>query len=219
MYSIDDRLAVSRPNDTHVLTLNLFCVDRPQLVMLTQDSYRRQYEPLDLDDFKAILEVVRPLKSIYVIFNCSEAGGCSRVHKHIQGLRGPPRAFEQIVQREPSQGDNTTVVPFQYFTHHFESTFDGTSASDMLSKYQDLLDKTRVVLGVDDKAVCPHNVVLWQDWMIVIPRRMGTVAKASANAGGMMGSVWVPDRDQVDAWIEMGPRKVLEELGVPWKMG
>lgn len=212
MYSIDDRLAVAKPNGTHVLTLNLFCVDRPQLVMLTQDSYRRQHEPLDLDDFKAVLEVIKPLKSMYFIYNCSEAAGCSRVHKHLQGLKGPPRAFEQLIHQE----SHSAIVPFQYFTHHFENSFDGTSASDMLQEYEGLVDKARKVLGVDENATCPHNVVLWKDWMIVIPRRRAAAGKASANAAGMLGSMWVPDRALLDASADLDLRKVLEELGVAW---
>ncbi|KAH7112207.1 hypothetical protein B0J11DRAFT_542889 [Dendryphion nanum] len=215
MYSIDDRLEVARPNNnTHVLTLNLFCVDRPQLVMLTQDSYRRQHEPLDIDDFKAVLEIAVPLQNMYFIYNCSEAAGCSRVHKHLQGLRGPPRAFQQLLQADKSK--DKIAVPFQYFIHHFEHRFEDIAASDMLAKYESLFEQARNALGLEKGVVCPHNVVLWKGWMIVIPRRKGAHGKASANAAGMLGSFWVPDRSLLDAYAVLNPREVLEELGVPW---
>ncbi|KAG9199563.1 hypothetical protein G6514_008422, partial [Epicoccum nigrum] len=59
MYCPDERLILGQLNGTHDLALNLFCVDRPQLLMLTLDSYKRQHQLLDRDDFEAALEVVR----------------------------------------------------------------------------------------------------------------------------------------------------------------
>jgi ATP adenylyltransferase/5',5'''-P-1,P-4-tetraphosphate phosphorylase II len=57
--------------------------------------------------------------------------------------------------------------------------------------------------------------VLWDDWIVVIPRRNGVWEGASANTGGMMGSVWVHDQAEVDKWLRLGCANVLRELGVP----
>jgi ATP adenylyltransferase len=211
MYCPDERLILGQLNSTHDLALNLFCVDRPQLLVLTLDSYQRQYDPLALDDFKAALEVLRLFPSMYVIYNCSEAGGCSRTHKHLQGLKGPPYAFEHMVRASEGKAQ----VPFVFFTHRFDEGMKSASASDVLDVYRVLLDRTREVLkiGLDD--VCSHNVVLWDDRLIVIPRRRGFTEGASANSGGMMGCVWVPDEKQVDEWRRIGLANVLQELGVP----
>lgn len=211
MHCTDERLKIARLNGTHDLALNLFCVDRPQLVVLTLDSYRRQHEPLDLDDFKAALEMLRSLGNMYVIYNCSEAAGCSRVHKHMQGLRGPPTAFASFVGGE----EKKSKIPFQYFSHHFAQGFGEASASDLLKVYEGLLGRVRDALGESGTEVRPHNVILWKDWMIVIPRRTAALEKASANAAGMLGSIWAPDRCGVDEWMRLGCRRVLKELGVP----
>lgn len=211
MFCPDERLILCQLNGTHDLALNLFCVDRPQLLMLTLDSYQRQYDPLALDDFKAALEVLRLFPSMYVIYNCSEAGGCSRMHKHMQGLKGPPYAFEYMVRASESK----VTVPFQFFTHRFDQGMRNVSASDMLDVYRVLLDRTREVLAVGPEDVCPHNVILWDDRIIVIPRRRGFTDGASANSGGMMGCVWVPDEKQVDEWRRIGFANVLRELGAP----
>ncbi|KAF2715239.1 hypothetical protein K504DRAFT_368043 [Pleomassaria siparia CBS 279.74] len=208
MYLTDQRLRVAVLNGTHDLALNLFAIDRPQFVLLTLDSYRRQHEPLDVDDFKAALEMVNELKDIYAIFNCSEAAGCSRVHKHMQGLRGPPTAFDSFTK-------GSSKIPFKSFAHHFTSGFSSVPASDILGVYQQFLEKTRKLLGKNEQEVCPHNVVLWRDWMIVVPRRQAAVEKASANAAGMLGSVWVPERSGVDVWLRLGCKSVLEQLGAP----
>ena len=211
MYITDPRLVVARLNNTHDLVLNLFSVDRPQFVLLTLDSWKRQHEPLHIDDFKAALETLEELKDIYIIFNCSEAAGCSRIHKHMQGLKGPPTAFDLFTTLEPHK----STIPFSYFAHHFASGFAHTPVADVLSLYQNLLGQTRSALGKNEEDVCPHNVILWRDWMIVVPRRKAAVEKASANAAGMLGCVWVPEQSGVDEWLKLGCKRVLEELGAP----
>jgi ATP adenylyltransferase/5',5'''-P-1,P-4-tetraphosphate phosphorylase II len=150
------------------------------------------------------------LPSIYAIFNCSEAAGCSRVHKHMQGLVGPPPAFGLFTSSKPS-----SAIPFKYFTHRFNAGFARTDVKEVLEVYNNLMRQTRSVLGVSDTNVAPHNVILWKNWMIVVPRRKAAVQKASANAAGMLGSIWVTDRSGVDEWLRLGCKHVLEELGVP----
>lgn len=211
LYLPDERLILGQINDTHDLALNLFCVDRPQLLMVTRDSYQRQYDPLALDDIKAALEVLKLFPSVYIIYNCSEAGGCSRMHKHLQGLKGPPYAFEYMIR---ASKDNLPV-PFRYFAHHFDQTLRIASASDVFDVYRVLLDRSRDVLGLGPEDGCAHNIVLWDDRLLVIPRRRGFYEGTSANAGGMMGCIWVPDQGQVDEWMRIGYTKVLQELGVP----
>ena len=211
MYCPDERLILGQLNGTHDLALNLFCVDKPQLLMLTLDSYQRQHQPLDRDDFQAALEVVRRFPSMYVIYNCSEAGGCSRTHKHLQGLRGPPFAFEHVIQAS----EGKAVVPFRFFLHHFSQGFASATAEDVLDVYRELLSQTRDLLKVRSDDVCPHNIIMWKDWLVVIPRRAGFTDGASANAGGMMGCVWVPEHKNIEEWERIGYANVLRQLGVP----
>jgi ATP adenylyltransferase/5',5'''-P-1,P-4-tetraphosphate phosphorylase II len=193
---------------THDLALNLFCVERPQLLMLTVDSWRRQHEALDVDDVRAVLEVLRTWKGWYVIFNCGEKGGCSRLHKHVQGLRGPPYAWEKFV-------DGGADVPFRFFMRRVGGGFGGGEAEELVRVYGEMLEECRGVLGVEQAEACPHNVVLWDEWIVVVPRRRGIWEGASANTGGMMGSVWVKDQAEVDKWVGLGCANVLRELGVP----
>jgi ATP adenylyltransferase/5',5'''-P-1,P-4-tetraphosphate phosphorylase II len=208
MYCPDERLILTKLNGTHDLALNLFCVDRPQLLILTLDSYRRQHEPLDDTDLTVSLEVLKRFPSMYIIFNCGEQGGCSRVHKHLQGLWGPPYAFNSLT------GGFGQNVPFRYFARHLQPGFKDASAVDIASMYSSLLGQSRKILGLSANEACPHNVILWDDWIIVIPRRRGGFGKASANAGGMLGSVWVQSQEQVDEWLQIGCANVLRELGV-----
>jgi ATP adenylyltransferase/5',5'''-P-1,P-4-tetraphosphate phosphorylase II len=206
----DDMTLTKLHNGTHDLAVNLFCVDRPQYILLTTDSYRKQDELLDADDFAAALETLRGISNVYVIFNCSEKGGCSRTHKHLQGLLGPPRAWDLFIDPERHR-----VIPFVFFLHRFENGFTNISVEELMDVYRGFIDRCRSVLSTGEEGVVPHNVVLWDDTLVVVPRSEGVVGKsASANTGGMLGSVWVTTQEYVDEWVELGPRKVLEELGV-----
>ncbi|EMD88897.1 hypothetical protein COCC4DRAFT_60432 [Bipolaris maydis ATCC 48331] len=212
MFCPDERLIITQLNKTHDLALNLFCVDRPQLLMLTLDSYKRQHEALDTDDFVVMLQVLRQFPSMYVIFNCGEKGGCSRVHKHLQGLKGPPHAFDYLIS---AVCEKENKVPFRYFVHRFEEGFKNTSASAVLSVYTTLLAQCQSAPDTKEENAPPHNVAMWADCLIVIPRRSGSTEGASANTGGMLGSVWVTSQEQVDEWLRIGCANVLRELGVP----
>lgn len=214
VYSLNESIVPLRSHTKYLmsyasLTVSSPPLDRPQLLMLTLDSYRRQHEPLDQDDFTVTLEVLKRYPSMYVIFNGGEQAGCSRVHKHLQGLRGPPHAFKSLVS-----GSNTRV-PFKFFRHHFNQSFHDVSAGNVLEVYNSLLSQSRVVLGLSMQENCPHNVVMWDDWLIVIPRRKGSFQGANGNAGGMLGSIWVTSEEHVDKWTKVGCANVLRELGVP----
>jgi ATP adenylyltransferase/5',5'''-P-1,P-4-tetraphosphate phosphorylase II len=208
MFCPDERLILAQLNNTHDLALNLFCVDRPQLLVLTLDSYKKQHQPLDQDDFKAALEVLRRWTGWYVIFNCGERAGCSRTHKHLQGLRGPPHAFD--VLQKANGGESK--VPFKFFMHRFPQGLEAEDVSTIWNVYSEMLVQCKLAL---DEEVCPHNVVLWDNCIVVIPRNKGMWEGASANTGGMLGSVWVRDQAEVDKWLKAGCANVLRELGVP----
>ncbi|ORX97748.1 hypothetical protein BCR34DRAFT_607161 [Clohesyomyces aquaticus] len=212
LYYVDKRLKLSRLNNSHTLALNLFSVDKPQFMILTTDSYRRQHEAMDQDDFVAALQVLNALDDIYVIYNCTEVAGCSRSHKHMQGLKGPPTAFELFIHGDEQE----TRIPFKHFSHHFKEAFGATHAQDVFTVYKTLLGRAKEALGVsEDDDLCPHNVVLWKDRMIVIPRRAAALGRASGNAAGMLGSIWVPDQSVVDEWMRFGCGNVMRHLGVP----
>lgn len=213
MYCPDERLILTQLNQTHDLAFNLFCADRPQLLMLTLDSFRRQNEALDLDDLTVMLEVLRLFPSMYTIYNCGEKGGCSRVHKHQQALVGPPFAFTTLIQAQ--EKNEKAKIPYRFFAHRFTKGFNKTSPSDLLTVYTDLLGQCRQVLSLNDEEFCPHNVAMWDNWLIMIPRQAGFTDGASANTGGILGSVWMSERNGVDDWLRIGCANVLSRLGVP----
>lgn len=194
----------------------MFCVDRPQFLLLTLDSYRRQHELLDAADFSAALDMLRIPglgSELYVIFNGGKEAGCSRVHKHLQGLRGPPPAFNNFVDPALQK-----TVPFKFFSHLFEEGFADVKGERVAEVYLGLIERAKEVLGLPKAScTCPHGLFMWRDYLVVIPRRTSGVegTRASAATGGMLGSVWLSDEVPVEDWMKLGCRNVLTQLGVP----
>ena len=90
-------------------------------------------------------------------------------------------------------------------------------AAELITIYSSLLSEAKSCLNLQREAlICPHNVVMTLEWMIVIPRRAAPhVVVSTPNSAGMMGSVWLPMEGKIDAWKQSGPVKVLSECGVP----
>ncbi|KAF5648474.1 5 5 P-1 P-4-tetraphosphate phosphorylase 2 [Fusarium tjaetaba] len=205
---------------THVLVANKFCFASPHLMLLTSNGYQRQYEPLNRDDLTAAWRVLSTMGEDYVaFFNCGRDGGCSRLHKHMQLIPKPKDSFASFLDSDDTEEPE---VPFRWFYHRFGHS--KPVVGDLVTIYNDLISKaTEVGHGqsenadsVPPDAAVPHNFLLTQKWMIVLPRRRAAVNKeAGANAIGMMGVIAVATQDEIDNWIRIGPATGLSKLGVP----
>jgi ATP adenylyltransferase len=209
-------------NSTHILALNIYPVFRPQYLLLTLDSYRKQNELLDLHDLAASLEFLNMDggEGYYVMYNCAEESGCSRNHKHVQIVPKPEFAFLQggfHFFPDIKEYETAVNVPYVYFLQYFSRT---TSTIEIWGVYRGLLRKCRRSLGMnenDEEMVCPHNVVLTAVWMLLIPRRTGTYKGVMVNAAGMMGMPTMASDELFAIWKKVGPSKALSEFGVPRK--
>ncbi|KAL3447601.1 ATP adenylyltransferase-domain-containing protein [Aspergillus insuetus] len=211
----DPGLLLATIRGTHLLVVNKFCMFRPQLLLLTSDSYRRQREPLDVHDLNAACAVLSELKErpLFVIYNCGPVGGASRQHKHLQVLPRPSRLFPD------ERGFVEKSVPFRHSLRYLDGVDIGASDgyAKVFEAYTALLAEAKQALGIDpeSKDYFPHNVALVKEWIIVIPRQSADVEGITANAPGMLGSVWLTSDEQFEQWKQVGPRKVLAGLGYP----
>jgi ATP adenylyltransferase len=204
-------------NGTHILTLNAFPVYRPQYLVLSLDSFRRQDEPLDremLDATWGVLE--RSPSPMYAMYNGGNQAGCSRNHKHVQILPMPKP--EDGFSFFPDRKDGHTRVPYVHFIHHFEdSCIPGYQGENLHTNYLRLLQLSRQSMGIaedDAKTLCPHNVILVKHWMVVIPRGNREYNGVTANAAAMMGKVVTTEEAVVKKWVDSGPATVLSQLGI-----
>lgn len=185
---------------------------RPQLLLLTSDSYRRQWEPLEADDLAAACVVLDALReaSLFVIYNCGMKGGASRQHKHLQVLPRPPRLF-------PDSEKDSRAVPYRFFLRHLDVELGSLEGQRKLFEiYKELLAEAKDSLGGSlDGDYIPHNVALAKEWLVVIPRRNADFEGITTNTPGIMGSVWLTSEEQLEQWKQSGPKRILAGLGVP----
>ncbi|KAF0645783.1 hypothetical protein FPSE5266_00276 [Fusarium pseudograminearum] len=189
-------------------------------MLLTSDGNKRQYEPLGQNDWQALNNVLIDLGDDYIaFFNCGQDGGCSRLHKHMQLIPKPKDSFAAFLDIEDGVEPD---VPFQWFYHRFESS--SLDSNELLDIYNKLLQKaTEAAKGQSEhadslpaEAAIPHNMLVTNQWMVVLPRRRAAVnKKAGANSIGMMGVIAVATQEEIDNWICIGPVEALKELGVP----
>lgn len=59
-----------------------------------------------------------------------------------------------------------------------------------------------------------HNVVLVDEWMLVIPRGCARHGNLAANAASMAGMIWVTKPEGVQDWVDRGPMELLCQFGV-----
>lgn len=208
-------------NGAYWLLFNKFNVFRPQYLLLHVDDSRRQNESLSAEDLSISASLLQGAQTPhYVIYNCGRAAGCSREHKHLQVFPKPGRDedghdmfryFEDAAVQGPA---DVPMVPFKFFLHRFGQEELG-HRERMKEIYDGFVKKSKDLLGIpEDAEFCPHNVVMTNEWIMVIPRVKADVEGASANSVGMMGLLWTTRQEQVDKWKELGPARVLREVGV-----
>ncbi|KAJ5714683.1 uncharacterized protein N7483_011864 [Penicillium malachiteum] len=215
-------VCITKVNDTHYLVINKFPVLRPMLLLLTVDSYRRQHEPLDLEDLDAGWQMMHAMEEEhYVFFNCTVTAGSSRAHKHLQvvpapGHEGYPEGFRFFPDCPP--GSDARPPPLLYFIQRFDELSGGQikDSAQLLEIYSRLLQRARDALQLpESEAACPHNFAMTARWMIVIPRSTKDIHGVTANTPGMLGSVYISNQEQLDEWKAFGPTNVLTALGLP----
>lgn len=169
-----------------------------------------------MEDFASIYSILSSSKASHlVIYNCGPIAGASRNHKHVQVLPRPAHLFPDDPNFDPG------VIPFQYVLRCLRDLDfgDPECPSKLSENYRELLaeakDRVEKPADANNDGYFPHNVAVVREWMIVIPRRSNNFEDITANAPGMMGSVWLKDEEELDRWKQIGPTKALAGLGFP----
>ncbi|KAK8035476.1 hypothetical protein PG993_010471 [Apiospora rasikravindrae] len=200
-------------SDTHCVAFNKFCMYRPHMLLLTKDGYRRQYDPLSLDDVQAARQMLEAMNwHHFMFYNCGKDGGCSRLHKHMQ--LAPLCRNRLKPWPETTAADAPVKTPYQYILRRFENDLGPKQITDL---YGQMMVEARKILRIDPNSSdhVPHNVALGRNWILVIPRRKAGFNGAYANTLGLLGMVSVANEAELRCWLDQGAAKVLRELAVP----
>ncbi|QDS70302.1 hypothetical protein FKW77_008160 [Venturia effusa] len=209
----DPSIEITKVNGTHILLYNKFCISKSQMMIVTADSFRRQEEPLDGDDLEVARTVLLSLKSPhFIFFNGGVTAGASRKHKHLQVLRMPKDSTNLLVAKDSTR--DFPKLPYKYFSVDFADQAQ-PSKELLLKMYQILLSQCEGLLPGKEGESVPHDVILTKNWMVVIPRSRRNFEESSdVNAAGMLGMIWLKHDEELTKWKELGPARVLRQLGV-----
>jgi ATP adenylyltransferase/5',5'''-P-1,P-4-tetraphosphate phosphorylase II len=226
----DPDFFLSHIGSSHTLILNKYCVVRPQFLLHT-NTFIPQSDHLTESDLAAAWTVLSSLTrgKYIVIYNCGFEGGSSVGHKHLQilprpkkeegfeffpdllGIDSGPLTSQTHLPDSKANGftwEDTSTVPKIPFRHSVKKLLPSPSAAQLVGIYKSLVEQAKV------QEAAGHNVLLTEDWMLVIPRTKGRKGILSANAAAMAGMVWVTGEEEVRQWVEAGPMKLLCEFGV-----
>jgi ATP adenylyltransferase len=211
----EPELTVGQISPTHLAVLNKYNVLQQHLLIATR-SFEHQESLLTIDDFHALLVCVAAYYDGLGFYNGGTIAGASQMHKHLQVV---PVAADLPI--EPLLGGPGPHCPSLPFAHAFGRLGAGirqdpiAAAPLALDLYQRLLQTagiTAVAANGDQRQSAPYNLLLANDWMLIVPRSRECFHDISINALGFAGSLFVRNRGQLDLIRRTGPVEVLRSV-------
>lgn len=201
---------ISRLDESHFLAFNGFSCYRPHFLLLTLDGHRRQWEPLCIDDFRAVHAFLDAYgKENLLFFNGGVEAGCSRLHKHLQAI--PKQSFDGNPWRNVDE--NSDAIHFVYFEQKLKIKSSPEATLEVYKAGLDFVERTLGYKTTEEKRTPPHNVIMDGDRMVVIPRCAAGNGLVGANAAGMLGMIWTQSEETMQLWLDAGPHNILELAG------
>ena len=210
----DDALFVTNIGEKHKCLLNKFNVLEKHLLLVTR-AFEEQTTALNLDDFVALHRCMSDAP-VLAFYNRGKTAGASQTHKHLQLIKCPLQA-EQLIPFTPQLQTlndevprSLTTLPFRHAAlalpkDLFQS--DRKHTNDAGIQLQHLYDRLRMTLNIEkhgEEITTPYNLLLTQDWMLMVPRTQESFMGISLNALAFCGSILVKDEEQAQEIINAG---------------
>ncbi len=211
-------LFVGDLSDTHVCLLTKYNVLENHILIVTK-KYEEQTSPLTLTDFEAVSLCLRGMKGL-VFYNSSEIAGASQRHKHLQFIEIAPDDWSRIVpiaklfyqnnyRAEPGEILLIDELPYKHAFLWTGKTSGGCSPGDYLNFYRRLISATEPGGGV-----IHYNLLMTEEWMLLVPRSKDCYGGISINALGFCGTLFVYDLEDLDFIRKTTPFSILRDVGI-----
>ncbi|RMH10101.1 MAG: phosphorylase [Nitrospirae bacterium] len=221
----DPYLYVTDISVTHVCLLNKFNVLDHHILIVTRD-FEDQTWMLTVQDFEALRRCMTEFPGLG-FYNSGPQAGASQSHRHLQMVPLPltpespvipiERAFQDLA---PTQGLNVlSRLPFA----HVLATVDPqwwkqaqTGAQALHNHYEAMLTATGLLstMPAPRDSLPPYNLLVTQEWMLLVPRSQECFEGISINALGFAGMFLVKDQQQHYTIKQHGPLKALQHVGI-----
>jgi ATP adenylyltransferase len=219
----DETLFVSDISDTHICLLNKYNVVDHHLLIVTRD-FEEQESLLNVQDFEALWACMTELNG-FAFYNGGKTAGASQRHKHLQLVPlplaplGPPIPIQPLLasakgSKSPS---NLSGLPFRHAFTGLDLNPIKTpteAAKILVGHYHDLLQAVNLPSkSPDHKKDGPYNLLVTQEWMLLVPRSREYFEAISINALGFAGALLVRNASEMALIKHHGPMTLLNHVG------
>lgn len=206
-------LTVTTLGAGHLAVLNKYPVIERHLLIITRE-FQAQTSPLNVDDFAALTEVMRPHDGLG-FYNGGTAAGSSQPHKHLQWVPADHgfSAFARNAAYRGELGENT-ALPWRHVFVRLDPSLwsQQTGAGERLHT---AYAKACSALGINPDAnpMPPYNLLMTREYLLLLPRSREKSGDVSVNALGFAGSLFVRSKEQIHALSDTGPLALLASVG------
>lgn len=180
----------------HVCLLNKFPVLSPHLLICTKD-FVEQTMPLTLSDFQAwTLGYDDP--KVLGFYNGGPIAGASQPHRHMQLVNTDIPLEKVIIDGQ---------LPFEHRLFNYKTLNAQTLHNDYIAAIK--------AMSLYNNAQCePYNVLLTNQWMLVLPRSRNNIEGVFANGINYSGHFLITNESQIKWLKDFGVMRFLSECAV-----
>lgn len=212
-------LTVGAISPGHLVVLNKFQVLDGHLLIITR-CFEDQESLLTPADFRALCACLAEYPGLG-FYNGGRLAGASQAHKHLQLVPLPLVAEGLGLPMAPLLAGAGPRCPALPFAHAFgrlspaARTDPRAAAGEAHGLYRSLLARLGIVAlprAGREYPSLPYNLLVADDWMLVVPRIREDWQGISINALGFAGSLFVRDRAQLELIRAAGPLRLLQAV-------
>ena len=209
-------LEISKINDSHVLILNKYPVELGHMLLIT-NKWKPQNGWIGYEDWEAINKVDFDTNGLWFFNSCKQAGA-SQPHRHFQLLRRNDK--QNVCPRYRYFENRISGIKIEDDILHENAFVIKRNRKDFKTSYVELIDLyyklcTKGKLGnpyKDEKPLLPYNLLITNDWISLITRKIDFACGFNINALGFAGYFLAKSKTKSKWLKENGSSELLKEV-------
>lgn len=211
----EQALYVRHVGDSHVCLLNKYNVVDDHILLITE-RFQPQAEGISRDDFNAMAICGEEITGLW-FFNSEPAAGASQAHKHLQFIPCLANA-SNLLPVSPWIDPYVRPGVFQVAAYPCRNGLVGLSGGqlngrEMFDAYQLAMEQLQLWRNDGTGLSWPHNVLITEQWLMVVPRTRSMWEGFGINALGYAGTLFIRCESQLEKLREIGVTRLMAEVG------